>query len=155
MHEVLPATCIICDARALNEHRRQYAPLDSTRSPLTILSQSSPWAVHEEHHDKNAYEIACKTPTHSTSINGVASCLGFTSVSTCSFLRGLPYTSHVITVKKKQRHHSGCHPAAKIKAQPNKMPQIITYSTDHRQLTRQMHSTEEKPCPQTRNKKTQ
>ncbi|RNF04008.1 hypothetical protein TcG_10984 [Trypanosoma cruzi] len=90
MHEVLPATCIICDARALNEQTRQYAPLDSTRSPMTILSQSSPWAMHEKHHGKNAYKIACKTPTHSTSINNVASYMGFTSVSTCSFLRGLP-----------------------------------------------------------------
>ncbi|RNE95631.1 hypothetical protein TcG_13319 [Trypanosoma cruzi] len=60
MHEVLPATCIIRDARTLYQHRRQYAPLRSTRSPLTILSQSSPWAMHEEHHGKNAQELICK-----------------------------------------------------------------------------------------------
>ncbi|RNC33428.1 hypothetical protein TcCL_Unassigned03876 [Trypanosoma cruzi] len=31
--------------------------------------------------------------------------------------------------KKKQRVQSDCHPAANIKAQSNKMPQIIAYST--------------------------
>ncbi|ESS55275.1 hypothetical protein TCDM_13265 [Trypanosoma cruzi Dm28c] len=129
MHEVLPAPCIICDARTLNEHRRQYAPLDSTRSPLTILSQSSPWAMHKEHHGKNAQELICKPPTHSASINNVAPCLGFTRILACASLRGLPYTSHVVTVKKKQRLLSDRHPAAKIKAQSNKMPQIVTYST--------------------------
>ncbi|RNE96643.1 hypothetical protein TcG_12923 [Trypanosoma cruzi] len=62
MHEVLPATCIICDARALNEQTRQYAPLRSTRGPMTILNQSSSWAMHEEHHGKNAQELICKPP---------------------------------------------------------------------------------------------
>ncbi|RNF07847.1 hypothetical protein TcG_10083 [Trypanosoma cruzi] len=56
---------------------------------------------------------------------------------------------------KKQRHHSDRHPAAEIKAQSNKMPQIITYSTDHQKIMQQMHSTEEEPCPQTRNTQTQ
>ncbi|RNF06760.1 hypothetical protein TcG_10230 [Trypanosoma cruzi] len=129
MHEVLPAPYIIRDARTLNEHKRHYAPLGSTRSPLTILNQSSPWAMHEEHHGKNAQKLACNTPTHSASINGVASCLGFTRILACASLRGLPYTSHVVTVKKKQRLLSDRHPAAEIKAQSNKMPQIVTYST--------------------------
>ncbi|RNC59162.1 hypothetical protein TcCL_ESM03230, partial [Trypanosoma cruzi] len=54
MHEVLPAPSIIRDARALNERAKQHAALDPTRNPLTILSQSSPWAMHGEHHGKNA-----------------------------------------------------------------------------------------------------
>ncbi|RNF10374.1 hypothetical protein TcG_09672 [Trypanosoma cruzi] len=60
MYEVLPAPCIIRDARTLYQHRRHYAPLRSTRSPLTILSQSSSWAVHEEHHGKNTQELIRK-----------------------------------------------------------------------------------------------
>ncbi|RNC45844.1 hypothetical protein TcCL_NonESM04375 [Trypanosoma cruzi] len=61
MHEVLLASCIIRDARTLNQQTKRYAPLRSTRSPLTILSQSSPWAMHEEHHGKNAQELICKS----------------------------------------------------------------------------------------------
>ncbi|RNF06403.1 hypothetical protein TcG_10470 [Trypanosoma cruzi] len=68
MHEVPPAPCIICDARTLYQHRRQYAPLRSTRSPMTILNQSSPWAMHEEHHGKNAQELICK-PLNSFHVN--------------------------------------------------------------------------------------
>ncbi|RNC42794.1 hypothetical protein TcCL_NonESM07537 [Trypanosoma cruzi] len=129
MHEVLPATCIICDARALNQQTRQYAPLDSLRNPLTILSQSSPWAMREEHHGKNAQELIRK-PLNSFRVNkSMAPYMRFTTMSTCSFLRSLQYTSHVITIKKKQLLQSGCHPAANIKAQSNKMPQTITYFT--------------------------
>ncbi|RNF07805.1 hypothetical protein TcG_10033 [Trypanosoma cruzi] len=101
MHEVVPATCIICDARVLNEREKRYAPLRSTRSPLTILNRSSPWAVHEEHHGKNTQELICKPSTHSTSTSCVAPCLSFTRILAGASLRGLPYTSHVITVKKK------------------------------------------------------
>ncbi|KAF5220488.1 hypothetical protein ECC02_006556 [Trypanosoma cruzi] len=61
MHEVLLAPCIIRDARTLNQQTRQYASLRSLRNPLNILSRSSPWAMHEEHHGKNAQELICKT----------------------------------------------------------------------------------------------
>ncbi|RNC52083.1 hypothetical protein TcCL_ESM10734 [Trypanosoma cruzi] len=101
MHEVPPATCIIRDARALNKRAKRYAPLGSTRSPLTILSQSSPWAMREEHHGKNAQKVACKPSTHSTSTSSVASYICFTKMSAGASPRGLPYTSHVITLKKK------------------------------------------------------
>ncbi|RNE98417.1 hypothetical protein TcG_12751 [Trypanosoma cruzi] len=155
MHEVLPATCIIRDARTLYQHRRQYAPLRSTRSPLTILSQSSPWAMHEEHHGKNAQELICKTPTHSASINGVAPHMGFTRILAGASLRGLPYTSHVVTVKKNQRLQSNRHPAAEIKAQPKNAANHHIFHTGHQKIMQQMHSTEEEPCPQTRNAQTQ
>ncbi|RNC54159.1 hypothetical protein TcCL_ESM08438 [Trypanosoma cruzi] len=90
MHEVLPAPYIICDARALNEQAKRYDPLRSKRSPLTILSQSSPWAMREEHHGKNAQKIACKTPTHSASIKSMAPCLSFTRIFAGASPRGLP-----------------------------------------------------------------
>ncbi|RNC54511.1 hypothetical protein TcCL_ESM08044 [Trypanosoma cruzi] len=62
MHKVLPAPYILRGARTLNEQTTHYAFLDSTRSPLKILSQSSPRAVHGEHHGKNAQELICRNP---------------------------------------------------------------------------------------------
>ncbi|RNC36919.1 hypothetical protein TcCL_Unassigned00085 [Trypanosoma cruzi] len=76
--------------------------------------------MREEHHGKNAQKLIRKPPTHSTSINGVASYICSTTRLAGASPRGLQYTSHVITVKKKQRPQSGCHPAAEIKAQPKK-----------------------------------
>ncbi|EAN83325.1 hypothetical protein Tc00.1047053509281.30 [Trypanosoma cruzi] len=72
--------------------RKRYAPLGSTRSPLTILSQSSPWAMHEEHHGKNAQKISCRTPTHSASTKSMAPDMGFARILASASLRGLPYT---------------------------------------------------------------
>ncbi|EKF32377.1 hypothetical protein MOQ_003767 [Trypanosoma cruzi marinkellei] len=68
MHEVLPAPCIIRDARGLNERTKHYAPLSPTKSPSTILNHSSPRAMHEKRHDKNAQELICK-PLNSFHVN--------------------------------------------------------------------------------------
>ncbi|RNC51606.1 hypothetical protein TcCL_ESM11256 [Trypanosoma cruzi] len=156
MHKVLPASCIIRDARALNKRAKRYAPLRSTRSPLTILSQSSPWAVHEEHHGKNAQKVACK-PLNSFHVN-----------KQCGTMPGLcnnvgwrfPESPPINTA----RGHSKEKAMPPIRLSSRGGDQSTTqqnaanhhiFHTDHRQLTRQMHSTEEVSCPQTRNKQKQ
>ncbi|RNC52625.1 hypothetical protein TcCL_ESM10119 [Trypanosoma cruzi] len=78
MHEVLPAPCIIRDPRA----------------------------VHEEHHGKNAQELICKTLNSFHVNTSMASYMGFKTISTCSFLRDFPYTSHGTRGEKKSNASS-------------------------------------------------
>ncbi|RNC44515.1 hypothetical protein TcCL_NonESM05778 [Trypanosoma cruzi] len=155
MHEVLPAQCIIRDARALSKRAKRYAPLRSTRSPLTILNQSSSWAVHEEHHGKNAQELICK-PLNSFRVNKQCGTMPelhnnvdliFSERPPIDTARGhskekamppiwLSSRGDQSTIQQNTANHHICH-------------------KDHQQLTRQMHSTEEESCSQTRNTKTQ
>ncbi|ESS63016.1 hypothetical protein TCDM_09248 [Trypanosoma cruzi Dm28c] len=156
MHEVLPAPYIICDARTLNQQTKRYGPLDSTRSPLTILSQSSPWAMHEEHHGKNAQELICKT-LNSFHVNKQC---GTMPELHNNFGWRFPERPPINTA----RGHSKEKATPPIWLSPrNKQQGTIQqnaanhhiFHTDHRQLMQQMHSTKEESCPQTRNTKTQ
>ncbi|RNF02788.1 hypothetical protein TcG_11544 [Trypanosoma cruzi] len=156
MHEVPLAPCIICDARTLNQHRRQYAPLRSTRSPLTILSQSSPWAMHEEHHGKNTQELISK-PLNSFHVNKQCGTIHI-------FHKNVDLRFREKSPINIARDHSKEKATPPIRLSPRGRDQSTIqqnaanhhiFHTDHRQLTRQMHSTEEESCPQTRNTQTQ
>ncbi|RNC56129.1 hypothetical protein TcCL_ESM06324 [Trypanosoma cruzi] len=154
MHEVLLAPCIIRDPRALNERAKRYAPPGSTRRPLKILSQSSPWAVHEERHGKNAQKVACK-PLNSFHVN-----------KQCGIMPGLhknvgwrfPERPPINTARghNKEKATPPIWLSPRGKHQSTIQQSAVNhhiFHTDHRQLTRQMHSTEEEPCPHTRSKR--
>ncbi|RNF09011.1 hypothetical protein TcG_09834 [Trypanosoma cruzi] len=156
MHEVLPATCNICDARTLNQQTKRHGPLDSTRSPLTILNQSSSWAVHEEHHGKNAQELICKT-LNSFHVNKQCGTMPELHNNVgWRFPERPPINTARGHSKEKATPPFWLSPRGKNQStiQQNAANHHI-FHTDHRQLTRQMHSTEEEPCPQTRNTQTQ
>ncbi|RNC59477.1 hypothetical protein TcCL_ESM02925 [Trypanosoma cruzi] len=153
MHEFLPAPCIIRDARALNQREKRYAPLDSTRSPLKILSQSSPWAMREEHHGKNAQELICKPP-NSFHVNKQCGIMpGLHNNVDWRFPERPPINTARGHSKEKATPPIWLSPRGKHQStiQQNAANHNI-FHTDHRELTRQMHSTEEEPCPHTRRK---
>ncbi|RNC36278.1 hypothetical protein TcCL_Unassigned00789 [Trypanosoma cruzi] len=156
MHKVLPAPCIIRDARTFNQQTRQYAPLRSLRSPLTILSLSSPWAVHEEHHGKNAQELICK-PLNSFHVNKLCGIMpGLHKNVDLLFSERPPINTARGHSKEKATTPIWLSPRGKhqSKIQQNAANHHI-FHTDHRQLARQMHSTEEEPCSLSYNTPTQ
>ncbi|RNC36895.1 hypothetical protein TcCL_Unassigned00057 [Trypanosoma cruzi] len=82
----------------------------------------------------------------------MASYMGFITMSTCSSLRSLQYTSQVIRVKKKAT--PPVRPSFRGGDQstiPKNASNHHVFQTDHLRLMRQMHSTEEESCSQTRN----
>ncbi|RNC60149.1 hypothetical protein TcCL_ESM02100 [Trypanosoma cruzi] len=155
MHEVLSAPYILRGARTLNEQKTHYAFLGSTRSPLTILSQSSPRAMHGEHHGKNAQKLICKPPNsfhvnkkHGTR-HGLHNNVGW------RFPEKSPI--HTARDQSKEKATPPVRPSFRggdqSTIQQNAANHHI-FHTDHPRLMRQMHSTEEESRSQTRKAQT-
>ncbi|RNC54510.1 hypothetical protein TcCL_ESM08043, partial [Trypanosoma cruzi] len=88
-------------------------------------------------------------------MKSVAPDMRFTTMSTCSSLRSLPYTLHVIRVNKKATPpvRPSFRGGDQSTVQKNAANHHV-FHTDHPRLMRQMHSTEEESCSQTRNAQT-
>ncbi|RNC35753.1 hypothetical protein TcCL_Unassigned01343 [Trypanosoma cruzi] len=99
MHKILPAPCIIRDPRAMRE----------------------------EHHGKNAQELICKPPNsfHVSEKYGIMH--AFRNNVDLLFSERPPINTARGHSKEKATPPIWQSPAASIKAQSNKMPQIITY----------------------------
>ncbi|RNC36331.1 hypothetical protein TcCL_Unassigned00715 [Trypanosoma cruzi] len=85
--------------------------------------------MHEEHQGKNAQELICES-LNSFHVNKQCGTMPeLHNNFGWRFSERPPIKIASDHNKKKQRVQSDCHPAANIKAQSNKMPQIITYFT--------------------------
>ncbi|RNC36134.1 hypothetical protein TcCL_Unassigned00914 [Trypanosoma cruzi] len=128
MQEVLPATCIICDPRT----------------------------IHEEHHGKNAQELICK-PLNSFHVN--KQCGTMPELHNNVGWR-FPERPPINTARdhSKEKATPPIWPSSRGRDQSTIQQNAANhhiFHTDHQKIMQQMHSTEEEPCPQRSNKKTQ
>ncbi|RNC40234.1 hypothetical protein TcCL_NonESM10301 [Trypanosoma cruzi] len=113
-------------------------------------------AMHEEHHGKNAQELICK-PLNSFRVNeecGIIHAfhnnvnLRFSEKSPIHIARGhsKKKVTPPIWLPPRGKHQSTIQQSAANRH---------IFHIDYRKIMRQMHSTEEESCPQTRNTQTQ
>ncbi|RNC39540.1 hypothetical protein TcCL_NonESM11100 [Trypanosoma cruzi] len=128
---------------------KRYAPLGSLINPLNILSQSSPCAMHKEHHGKNAQELICKT-LNSFRVN-----------EECGIIHAFHNNVDLLFPERPPIHIARDHNKEKVTPpvkpsfrgggqgtiQQNTANRHICHK-GHRRLMRQMHSTEEESCSQ-------